>query len=120
MSSVLKYGPLVMRVNRAYEFADLSDYSFKDRCLIRAADLVFYSLINLIGKTARFEVTGWENHEKADTNGGIPIYVFWYDRIFLTTYCLRKRRILVITSRIFVRDYIARFVQWFDYVSVRW
>ena len=57
------------RVNRAYEFADLSDYSFKDRFLIRAADLVFYVLINLIGLTARFEVIGWENHEKVEKNG---------------------------------------------------
>src|SRR5688572_27757145 len=119
MSSVLKYGPLVMRVNRAYEFADLSDYSFKDRCLIRAADLVFYSLINLIGKTARFEVTGWENHEKAETNGGLPIYVFWHDRIFLTTYWWRKRRIVVMTSRSFDGEYIARFIQRFGYGAVR-
>jgi len=36
------------RVHRAYEFAYLSDYSFKDRFLIRAADLVFYLLINFI------------------------------------------------------------------------
>jgi lysophospholipid acyltransferase (LPLAT)-like uncharacterized protein len=78
---------------RAYEFADLSGYSFKDRLLIRAADLVFYSLINLIGMTARFEVIGWENHEKVEANGGLPIYVFWHDRIFLTTYWWRKRRI---------------------------
>src|SRR5215510_8731993 len=54
------------RVSRAYEFADLSEYSFKDRFLIRAADLVFYVLINLIGLTARFEVIGWENHEEAE------------------------------------------------------
>src|SRR5687767_4382814 len=119
MSSVLKYGPLVMRVNRAYEFADLSDYSFKDRCLIRAADLVFYSLINLIGKTARFEVTGWENHEKAETNGGLPIYVFWHDRIFLTTYWWRKRRIVVMTSQSFDGEYIARFIQRFGYGAAR-
>jgi len=63
-------------VSRAYEFADLSDYSFKDRLLIRVGDLVFYFLINLIGLTARFEVTGWENHDKAVENGGLPIYVF--------------------------------------------
>src|SRR5687767_15539496 len=119
MSSVVKYGPLVMRVNRAYEFADLSDYSFKDRFLIRAADLAFYSLINLIGKTARFEVTGWENHEKAETNGGLPIYVFWHDRIFLTTYWWRKRRIVVMTSRSFDGEYIARFIQRFGYGAVR-
>src|ERR1051326_1453402 len=89
------------RVNRAYEFADLSDYSFKDRLLIRAADLAFYFLISLIGRTARFEVTGWENHRQVEVDGGQPIYVFWHDRIFLTTYWWRKRRIVVMTSRSF-------------------
>jgi lysophospholipid acyltransferase (LPLAT)-like uncharacterized protein len=107
------------RVNRAYEFADLSDYSFKDRLLIRAADLAFYVLINLIGLTARFEVIGWENHEKAEADGGLPIYVFWHDRIFLTTYWWRKRRIVVMTSRSFDGEYIARFIQRFGYGAVR-
>ena len=107
------------RVNRAYEFADLSDYSFKDRFLIRAADLVFYVLINLIGLTARFEVIGWENHEQVEKNGGLPIYVFWHDRIFLTTYWWRKRRIVVMTSRSFDGEYIARFIQRFGYGAVR-
>ena len=46
---------------RAYKFADLSAYPFKKRLLIRAADLAFYVLINLIGRTARFEVEGWEH-----------------------------------------------------------
>ena len=107
------------RVNRAYEFADLSEYSFKDRMLIRAADLAFYFLINLVGRTARFEVTGWENHEKAEESGGLPIYVFWHDRIFLTTYWWRKRRIVVMTSRSFDGEYIARFIQRFGYGAVR-
>jgi lysophospholipid acyltransferase (LPLAT)-like uncharacterized protein len=107
------------RLNRAYEFADLSEYSFKDRLLIRAADLAFYLLINLMGLTARFEVTGWENHEKAEADGGLPIYVFWHDRIFLTTYWWRKRRIVVMTSRSFDGEYIARFIQRFGYGAVR-
>jgi lysophospholipid acyltransferase (LPLAT)-like uncharacterized protein len=107
------------RVNRAYEFAELSDYSFKDRLLIRAADLAFYLLINLLGLTARFEVIGWENHEKAEADGGLPIYVFWHDRIFLTTYWWRKRRIVVMTSRSFDGEYIARFIQRFGYGAVR-
>src|SRR5262245_2963170 len=107
------------RVNRAYEFADLSDYSFKDRLLIRAADLVFYLLISLIGLTARFEVIGWENHEQIEKNGALPIYVFWHDRIFLTTYWWRKRRIIVMTSRSFDGEYIARFIQRFGYGAVR-
>lgn len=107
------------RVHRAYEFADLSDYSFKERFLIRAADLAFYFLINLVGWTARFEVSGWENHEKAEAGGGLPIYVFWHDRIFLTTYWWRNRRIVVMTSRSFDGEYIARFIQRFGYGAVR-
>jgi lysophospholipid acyltransferase (LPLAT)-like uncharacterized protein len=107
------------RVNRAYEFADLSEYSFKERLMIRAADLAFYLLINLLGVTARFKVSGWENHEKAEAGGGLPIYVFWHDRIFLTTYWWRKRRIVVMTSRSFDGEYIARFIQRFGYGAVR-
>ena len=107
------------RVDRAYQFADLIDYSFKDRFLIRAADLVFYVLIKLIGLTAKFEVVGWENHEKAEANGGLPIYCFWHDRIFLTTYWWRNRRIVVMTSRSFDGEYIARFIQRFGYGAVR-
>jgi len=107
------------RVDRAYQFADLSDYSFTDRLKIRLADLVFYFLINYIGLTARFEVVGWENHDKAEENGGLPIYVFWHDRIFLTTYWWRKRRIVVMTSRSFDGEYIARFIQRFGYGAVR-
>ena len=107
------------RVNRAYEFADLSEYSFKEGFLIRAADLAFYLLINLLGLTARFEVTGWENHRQVEVDGGLPIYVFWHDRIFLTTYWWRKRRIVVMTSRSFDGEYIARFIQRFGYGAVR-
>ena len=107
------------RVDRAYEFADLSNYSFVDRLKIRAADWVFYLLINLIGLTARFEVIGWENHEKAEANGSLPIYVFWHDRIFLTTYWWRNRRIVVMTSQSFDGEYIARFIQRFGYGAVR-
>ena len=107
------------RINRAYELADLSGYSLLDRWKIRAADWVFYVLINLIGRTARFEVIGWDNHEKAEANGGLPIYVFWHDRIFLTTYWWRKRRIVVMTSRSFDGEYIARFIQRFGYGAVR-
>jgi lysophospholipid acyltransferase (LPLAT)-like uncharacterized protein len=106
-------------VNRAYQFADLSEYSFKDRLLIRAADLVFYLLITLIGLTARFEVIGWENHEAVEKSGELPIYVFWHDRIFLTTYWWRNRKIVVMTSRSFDGEYIARFIQRFGYGAVR-
>lgn len=107
------------KLRRVYEFADLSDYSFIDRLKIRGADLIFYLLINLIGITARFEVIGWENHDKAEENGGLPIYCFWHDRIFLTTYWWRNRKIVVMTSRSFDGEYIARFIQRFGYGAIR-
>nr|MBA3805327.1 DUF374 domain-containing protein [Acidobacteriota bacterium] len=106
-------------LKRAYTLADLSGYSFKERWLIRLADLAFYLLINIIGRSARFEVTGWENHLALEREGNLPIYVFWHDRIFLTTYWWRKRRIVVLTSQSFDGEYIARFIQRFGYGAVR-
>ena len=106
-------------VERAYKFADLSEYPFKKRLTIRLADLAFYTLINLIGRTIKFEVTGWENHEQIFRDGHLPIYVFWHERIFLTTYWWRDRRIVVLTSKSFDGEYIARFIQRFGYGAVR-
>lgn len=112
-------GRMQESLERAYKFADLSAYPFKKRLLIRLADLAFYSLINLLGRTSRFEVEGWEHHEEIVGSGGLPIYVFWHDRIFMTTYWWRRRRIVVMTSQSFDGEYIARFIQRFGYGAAR-
>jgi lysophospholipid acyltransferase (LPLAT)-like uncharacterized protein len=106
-------------IESAYQFADLSGYSFKDRCLIRIADLAFYSFINLIGSTVKFEVEGWENYEAASSEGRIPIYTFWHNIIFLSIYFWQRRRIAVMTSQSFDGEYIARFVQRFGNGAAR-
>ena len=106
-------------IDRAYTFASLSSYSLKDRLLIRSADLVFFILINLIGRTVRFEIEGWDNWEAASRDGKIPIYTFWHNRVFLATYFWRRRRIVVMTSRSFDGEYIARFIQRFGYGAAR-
>lgn len=106
-------------LERAYIFADLSKYSFKDRVLIRAADLAFYVLIKLLGATAKFEVEGWEHHDQITQSGGLPIYVFWHERIMMTTYWWRNRKIVVLTSQSRDGEYIARFIQRFGYGAVR-
>jgi lysophospholipid acyltransferase (LPLAT)-like uncharacterized protein len=107
------------RVARAFRFADLSGYSFRQRLAIRAADLAFYLLIRLIGSTVRFRVEGWEHWEEAARDGGLPVYTFWHDRIFLATHFWRARRIVVMTSRSFDGEYIARFIQRFGYGATR-
>lgn len=106
-------------VDRAYSFADISSYSWKERFMIRAADLTFFALINLIGRTIRFEVEGWENHESVIKNDKLPIYAFWHEVIFTTTYWWQNCRAVVLTSRSFDGEYIARFIQRFRYGAVR-
>jgi lysophospholipid acyltransferase (LPLAT)-like uncharacterized protein len=106
-------------VEKAYRFADLSGYPLKKRLIIRGADLAFYGLIHLIGRTVRFEVEGWEHWEAASRDGRIPIGAFWHDGIFLTTYFWRRRNIVVMTSQSFDGEYIARFIQRFGYGAVR-
>jgi lysophospholipid acyltransferase (LPLAT)-like uncharacterized protein len=104
---------------RAYSFADLSSYSFKDRVLIRAADLAFFILIKVIGRTVKFDIEGWEHWEAASRDEKIPIYTFWHNRVFLSTYFWRHRRIVVMTSQSFDGEYIARFIQRFGYGAAR-
>ena len=107
------------RVRRAYRFADLSAYAFRQRLAIRAADLAFYLLIRLIGSTLRFRVEGGEHWEEAARGGSLPIYTFWHDRIFPGAYFFRRRRIVIMTSRSFDGEYIARFIQRLGYGAVR-
>jgi lysophospholipid acyltransferase (LPLAT)-like uncharacterized protein len=106
-------------IDRAYSFADLAAYSFTDRLQIRAADLLFFLLINLIGRTIKFEIEGWEHWEAASSDGKLPIYTFWHNRVFLATYFWRRRRIVVMTSKSFDGEYIARFIQRFGYGAAR-
>src|SRR5437879_1591626 len=106
-------------IDRAYTFATLSSYSLKDRLLIRAADLAFFIFIKLIGRTVRFEIEGWNNWAAASRDGKIPIYTFWHNRVFLATYFWRCRRIVVMTSRSFDGEYIARFIQRFGFGAAR-
>ncbi len=104
---------------KVYQFSDLSEYSFKQRLIIRSAGLAFYILINLIAKTLRFEVEGYENFEQIERDGKIPIYTFWHNRIFLGTYFWRKRGILVMSSESFDSEYTARFIQRFGYGIIK-
>ena len=118
-SNNINYEKKTQVLKKAFEFAELSAYSWQQRFLIYVADWVFYLLINLIGKTVRFEVRGWENLEQIERAGLLPIQCFWHNQIFLTTYYFRGRKIVVMTSQSFDGEYIARFIQRFGYGVVR-
>lgn len=106
-------------VARVYRFADLSGYTPGRRLAIRAADLAFYLLIRAIGGTARYRVEGWENWAAATREGRSPVYTFWHEQILLATHFWRRRSIVVMTSRSFDGEYIARFIQRFGYGAAR-
>ena len=101
--------------HRLYSFADISSYSFKQRMIIRIAGFALYWLIRVIGATLRFEVKGWENFSE----GQPLVYCFWHNRIPIATYFWRKRGIVVMSSRSFDSEYIARFIQRFGYGAAR-
>jgi lysophospholipid acyltransferase (LPLAT)-like uncharacterized protein len=67
----------------------------------------------------KFEIEGSENWDAAMRDKNIPIYTFWHNRIFLGTYFFQKRGIVIMTSRSFDGEYIARFIQRFGYGAVR-
>jgi lysophospholipid acyltransferase (LPLAT)-like uncharacterized protein len=104
---------------KVFNFDDISDYSFKQRCLIRFADIVFYALVLIIGKTVKFEVENYENYEKIIKADKIPIYTFWHNTIFLGTYYFRNRQIIVMSSKSFDAEYIARFIKRLGYGTIR-
>jgi lysophospholipid acyltransferase (LPLAT)-like uncharacterized protein len=106
-------------IDTVYKPASLEEYSFFGRLKIRAAAAVFYAAIRLIGSTVKFEVRGLEHFDDVERDGKVPIYAFWHDRIFLGTYFFRDRGIVVMTSRSFDGEYIARFIQKFGYGAIR-
>jgi hypothetical protein len=105
--------------DKVYQFASLADYTLKQRILIRLADLTFYFLIKVLGSFTRFEVRGAEHLANIEAAGKLPVLGLWHDRVFLGTYFLRGRGLIVMTSKSFDGEYIARFIQRFGFGAIR-
>ncbi|HEY6401179.1 MAG TPA: lysophospholipid acyltransferase family protein [Blastocatellia bacterium] len=101
--------------DKLYSFARLDRYSFKQRLIIRFAGVALYWIIRAIGATLKFEVEGWEHH----TDREPLVYCFWHNRIPIATYFWRRRGIVVMSSRSFDSEYIARFIQRFGYGAAK-
>lgn len=107
------------RFPAVYEPADLAEYTFKQRFAIRVAAAAFYFLIKLTGLTLRTEVEGEGQMRSALAARKAPIYALWHDRIFGGTFMMRDQGIVVLTSKSFDGEYIARFLTGFGFGTVR-
>jgi lysophospholipid acyltransferase (LPLAT)-like uncharacterized protein len=102
-----------------FEYADLAEYTAKQRALIAAADRAFYALISTVGPSLRWELRGGEHLDRLYRSGKLSIWNFWHNQIFYATWFWRRRGIVVMTSRSFDGEYIARFIQRFGYGASR-
>lgn len=100
-------------------FASLSHYPFNKRFIIRFAGFAFYYSIKVIGSLTRFDALGNKQLIAIESSGTLPIYAYWHDRMFLTTYILRNRGTLFLTSRSFDGEYLARIMQRLGFVVIR-
>jgi hypothetical protein len=90
-----------------------------ERVQIGFASWAGYLAVLLIGRSLRWEVHGWENWEAATQRGKGLIYTFWHREIFGACWFWRKRGIVVMTSRNFDGEYIARIIQMHGYGAAR-
>ncbi|MBL8186990.1 MAG: lysophospholipid acyltransferase family protein [Acidobacteria bacterium] len=100
---------------RLYSFANLDQYTFKQRVIIRLAGFLLFWLIRVIGTTLKFEVVGREHHTESQP----LVYCFWHNRIPTATFFWRNRGIVVMSSQSFDSEYIARFIQRFGYGTAK-
>lgn len=102
-----------------FEPEDLGAYSWKQRISIRAMAFGYWALIGLICPTLRWELRGLEHLEAIHAAGRLPIISFFHSRILTMTWFWRRRGTVVMTSKSFDGEAIARCIQRFGYGASR-
>ena len=76
-------------------------------------------LISTLCRTLRWRVDGAEHYDAIVAQRRQPIFAFWHGRILSATYYWRDRGIVVMTSRNFDGEWIARIIRRFGYSTAR-
>lgn len=105
--------------NEVYKLTSLSQYGWRDRLVIRAADLFFYFLIRAIGSTLRWEVRGMERLDAIYASNHRAIFTSWHSCIFGATWMWRNRGIVVMSSQSRDGEFIGRFIKRLGYGTAR-
>ncbi|HJQ24441.1 MAG TPA: lysophospholipid acyltransferase family protein [Blastocatellia bacterium] len=102
-----------------YRQSPLSDFNWRERFIIRVADLFFFLLIQVICVTVRWEAHGAEHLQAIYGSGHRAIFTSWHACIFGATWFWRRRGIVVMSSRSRDAEYTARVIKRFGYGTAR-
>jgi lysophospholipid acyltransferase (LPLAT)-like uncharacterized protein len=89
------------------------------RLQISLISITGWVVIRLVGSTLRYRVEGWETVEDFRKKGRPIVFSFWHNQIFFATHYWRFQNVVVITSKHFDGEYIARIIERFGYVPAR-
>ncbi len=78
-----------------------------------------WPVVEGLGGTYSWRVTGAEHLEAVSAGGLAPIHAFWHGRVLAATLFFRDRGIVVITSENFDGEWIARIIGKFGYGTAR-
>ena len=84
-----------------------------------AIALLGYPVVDVLGRTLRWQVEGLHHFEGIRAAGQQPVMAFWHGRILSATYYFRGLGIVVITSENFDGEWIARIIERFGYGTAR-
>jgi lysophospholipid acyltransferase (LPLAT)-like uncharacterized protein len=100
--------------------AEVRAFSLRERILLWLISWAGYLAIAVIGSTLRYSVS-WED-ESAPPGATFEqpaIYSFWHRAVFPASWMWRKLRIVVMVSRSFDGEYIARIIERLGFGAVR-
>ncbi|MGE3342393.1 MAG: lysophospholipid acyltransferase family protein [Vicinamibacterales bacterium] len=89
------------------------------RAQVRAISAVAWPIIEGLGGTYHWVVSGREHLDAIAAGGRAPIFAFWHGRVLSATLFFRDRGIIVITSENFDGEWIARVIGKFGYGTAR-
>lgn len=95
-------------------------FSLRERVLLWLISWAAYAAITLIGPTLRYSISWEEAPSPPDAIYEIPvIYSFWHRAVFAAAWLWRKTGIVVMVSRSFDGEYIARTIEKLGFGVVR-
>ncbi len=100
--------------------SETREFSLRERILLWLISWAGYFTIVLIGSTLRYSIS-WEDESfpSGATFEEPAIYSFWHRAVFPASWMWRKRRIVVMVSRSFDGEYIARIIERLGFGAVR-